>query len=130
MYVIKHLRKLRCRKNIVFFVSKNCVTLGQITAPHTPNASNNFQLLFDIPISDKILGNVMKGIVCQTFRFCRICVNVRVGGGRFDPPPLLGLMNGPLCIYHISWKITLMYMQPHFRIKREFHIKINLFGRF
>ena len=80
---MEHLQKLKCRQKIVFFVGKNCVTLGQTTPP--THASKKFQILFDILIADNILGKVMKGIVCQTFSFCRIHVNVRVGG-RFDTP--------------------------------------------
>ena len=55
-----------------------------------PHASKNVQILFDIWIADKILGKVMKGIVCQTFSFCTIRVNVRMGVDSTSPP-LLGL---------------------------------------
>ena len=87
---MEHLQKLKCRQKIVFFVGKNCVTLGQTTPSHTPMRQKISKILFDIRIADNILGKVMKQIVCQTLRFCRIRINVRKGG-RFDPSPLLGL---------------------------------------
>ena len=71
-----------------------------------PHASKNFQILFDIRIADNILGKVMKGIVCQTFSFCRIHMNVQVGVDSTPPQPLLGLME---CLSPIKYWFILFF---------------------
>ena len=51
----------------------------------------------------------MKGIVCQTFSFCRIHIDVRERG-RFGPPPLLGLRASE---FFIGLALSWLSVRPH-----------------